>query len=65
MNNWPDIPAPRPITVKVQRLSAETMAECERAKARIEARERAEFEAHADLEASREFTDDLDADILT
>jgi hypothetical protein len=59
-----EIPAPRPVTVKVQRLSVETLAECDRVLARKAARERAEFEAHADLDASLEFGDTKEATIL-
>jgi len=61
----PQIPSPRPVTVKVQRMSAETLAECDRIAARKAARERSEAEDHADLLASREFADKTDADILT
>jgi hypothetical protein len=56
--------SPRPVTVKVQRPSKAFMDECARILAAKEARERAEFEAHADIEASREFADDSEVTIL-
>jgi len=64
VNTPNEIPTPRPVTVKVQRLSAETLAECDRVLARKAARERAEFEQHSDLEASREFGSTDEATIL-
>ena len=64
MNPINEIISPHPVTVKVQRLSAEALAECDRILARKAARERSEAEDHADLMASREFADDSDATIL-
>jgi hypothetical protein len=69
--------APQPINEQIRHLSPQTMAECERVKARLSALAKADagaelicrrlwaqFEAHSDLEASREFGDPSDATIL-